>query len=183
MFGLVVEGNDDEAAIPELVQKCTPSKVKVIGRKCGNKVRLMQRFPGFLQEFRYIKGGPNADKALVIRDADNKDPRELISRMQSKLSNRNYRFPVKLLVVVQELETWLLADENAISAVTGKRAPIVRNPEKLSSPKEKLQKILSGARISYTPEVARKIAASAKVETIESRCPSFKKFREAVLDC
>lgn len=182
-YGLVVEGYYDEAALKELIQKCAPSGVKVIGRPCGPKGNLMNKFRGFLEEFRHIKHGSNVDKALVIRDAHNKDSAELKKRMQGTISNRTYPFPVKLLVVVQELEVGLLADESAISAVTGKRAPIVKNPENLSDPKEKLKKILSEARISYTPEVAQQIAASANVETIESRCPSFKKFREAVLDC
>jgi len=181
-FGLVVEGNDDETALQELVQKCK-SEVKVIRRKCGNKVKLMQRFPGFLEEFRHVKGGTNIDKALVIRDADNKNPGELINRMQSKISNRHYPFPVKLLVAVQELEAWLLADESAVSVVTGKKAPKIQNPEKLSDPKQRLKNVLSDAKISYTAEIARKIAARAKIEILESRCPSFREFREAVIDC
>ncbi len=180
-FGLMIEGFYDVAVLKELIQKCASSEVEVIGRPCGPKGSLMKRFPGFLEEFRYIKQGSNVDKALVIRDADNKDPAELIERMQSKISGRTYPFPVKLLVAVQELEAWLLADESAISAVTGKRALIVQNPENLSDPKEKLKKVLSEAWISYTDEIARKIAANVKVETIESRCPSFQEFREAVL--
>ena len=182
-FGLVVEGNDDAAALKELVQRCASAEVKVEGRPCGNKVRLMQRFPGFLEEFRYVKEGANVDKALVIRDADNKDLAKLITTMQGNVANRRYPFPVKLLVVLQELEAWLLADESAISAVTGKGTPLVQNPETLRDPKEKLRRVLSEARISYTPEIARKIAANAKIDTVESRCPSFKQFRTAVLDC
>lgn len=60
---------------------------------------------------------------------------------------------------------------------------MVQNPEMLVNPKERLEQVLSEAEISYTAEVARKIAAGARLETIESRCPSFKEFREAVLDC
>ncbi len=181
-FGSVVEGNDDETALQELVQKCK-SEVKVIRRKCGNKVKLMQRFPGFLEEFRHVKEGTSIDKALVIRDADNKDPGELINRMQSKISSRHYPFPVKLLVVVQELEAWLLADESAVSVVTGKKAPKIQNPEKLSDPKQRLKNVLSDAKISYTDEISRQIAANANVDTIEARCPSFREFRQAVIDC
>jgi len=182
-FGLVVEGNDDEAALKELVQKCASGDATVMGRRCGNRVRLMQKFPGFLEEFRHIKEGTSVDKALVVRDADNKDPAKLLVTMEGKVANRTYPFPIKLLVVVQELEAWLLADEHAVSVVTGKGAPIVQHPEKLYDPKERLKSVLSAAKISYTPEIARKIAASANVDAIESRCPSFKRFREAVLDC
>ena len=182
-FGLVVEGNYDEAALKELIHKCAPHEVKVIGRPCGDRARLMQKFPGFLEGFRYIKEGSGIDKAIVIRDADSKDPVKLKNRMHDRISGRAYPFPVRLLVVVQELEAWLLADESAVSAVTGKKTQIVQTPENLSDPKERLKEVLSEAGISYTSEIARKIAASVKVETIETRCPSFKEFREAVLDC
>lgn len=182
-FGVVVEGIYDEAVLKELIQKCIANGVEVIGRPCGSRDKLLKMFPGILEEFRYVKGGTHVDKAIVIRDADNKSPAELIKKMETKVSNRSYPFHRKLLVAVQKLEAWLLADENAISAITGKKVARVQNPEDLSDPKERLNRLLSAAKISYTAEVARKIAASAKVETIESRCPSFKKFREAVIDC
>lgn len=182
-IGLVVEGVYDEAALKELIQKCVLGEVQVLGRPCGDVGKLMRRFPGLLESFRYAKEGAHVDKTLVVRDAGIKAAQELKTTMGTTISNRSYSFPVKFLVVVRELEAWLLADESAISAVTGKRAARVQNPEDISDPKERLKKILSEARISYTAEVARKIAASAKVETVEARCPSFKEFREAVLDC
>lgn len=182
-IGLVVEGIYDEAALKELIQKCARTQVEVIGRPCHGVNRLMQKFPNVLKEFQYVKGGSRVDKALVIRDAGNKDAQELKTGMQAMISNRRYSFPVKLLVVVKELEAWLLADEDAVKAVTGKKATSVQNPENVSNPKERLQSILSEARISYTAEIARKIAANTRVEALESRCPSFKQFQEAILDC
>lgn len=182
-FGLVVEGNDDKTALTELIQKCARTGVDVVSRTCGGKAQLMKMFPAFLTDFRHIKSGANVDKALVMRDADQKDPVELIKNMHGKINNRNYVFPVKLLVIVQELEAWLLADETAVSLVTGKTTPAIPNPEGLSDPKQRLRNVLSKAKISYTAEIARKIAARAKIEILESRCPSFREFREAVIDC
>ncbi|MBI3080363.1 MAG: hypothetical protein HYY89_03145 [candidate division NC10 bacterium] len=100
-FGLVVEGTYDEAALRELIQKCSPEEVEVIGRPCGGKAGLMRKFSGHLEGFRHIKEGTNLDKALVVRDADNKDPGELKETMQRRVSNRSYPFPIKLLVIVQ----------------------------------------------------------------------------------
>ncbi len=182
-FGLVVEGFYDEAALKEIIQKCSISEVEVISRRCGDKAQLMRKFPGILENFRHIKQGANVDKALVVRDADNKQPVDLINRMKSRVSNRTYPFPVKLLVIVQQLEAWLLADESAVSVVTGKKAPKIQSPEKLMDPKQRLKSILSDAKISYTDEISRQISASANVDTIEARCPSFREFRQAVIDC
>ena len=127
------------------------------------------------------EGGP-VDNAIVIRDADHKDVNTLIARMESRISGRIYPFSRHLLVVVQELEAWLLADEDALASITGKRQRRVTNPESLNKPKAWLQQILSDVNIDYTPEIARKIAAAARVDVLAVRCPSFKLFQEAVVN-
>lgn len=182
-FGLVVEGIYDEGALKQLIQKCAESQVFIIVRQSGNAPQLMKRFPGFLEDFRYANGGSNVDKAIVIRDADGKDPAQLLNSMQGKVRGRTYPFPIRFAVIVQELEAWLLADEQAISGVTGKKQPSIGAPESLLHPKEKLRAVLSDAGVVYTAPVAEKIAADARVDTIASRCSSFQRFREAVVDC
>jgi len=108
--------------------------------------------------------------------------------LESRIANRNYTFEVEFISIIQELETWLLADEEAGSRVTQPRSgrTVSRVNEKLESivhPKEKLNAILSGARVAYTSEVARIIAKESDPNKIESRCPRFREFRQAVLDC
>ena len=181
LVGLVVEGSYDEAALSELVRKCASSETSVICRQCGNAFQLMKKFPGFLEDFRHVNHGLPVDKAIVIRDADHKNPTELIVSMESRISGRSYPFPRRLLVIVEEMEAWLLADEEAIFSVTGRRQPRIRDPEKLADPKERLRRILSHVRIAYTGEVARKIAAATRPDILAARCPSFKTFQEAVL--
>ncbi len=102
-------------------------------------------------------------------------------------SDRN-PFEVKFIIVVQELETWLLADDKAISKVTQARSGrtvsrVNENLESIRQPKEKLQEILSKAGIYYTPEVAKEIARELDLSKIEYRCPGFKEFHQAVIDC
>jgi hypothetical protein len=55
--------------------------------------------------------------------------------------------------------------------------------EDIKNPKEKLQKILSASNSNFTPETLRKIAEAADLKKIEYRCPSFRRFRDSVLDC
>jgi hypothetical protein len=114
-FGLIVEGVYDEAVLTEFIRKCVGFDVDVISRVCGPKGSLMSRFPGFLEEFRYVKHGSHVDKALVVRDADGKAPVTLLEVMEARIAQRTYPFPVHCLVIVQELETWLLADSEALS--------------------------------------------------------------------
>jgi hypothetical protein len=186
-FGLIVEGVYDEAVLTECIHKCVGFDVDVISRVCGPKGSLMSRFTGFLEEFRYVKHGSHVDKALVVRDADKKAPGALIAAMKARIARRTYPFPVYCLVIVQELETWLLADSAALSQVTreyggGSVAEINEPLEGIVDPKARLQRLLSGAKVPYTKEAARKIAVAIRLEKIEERCPNFRSFRQAVAD-
>ncbi len=180
--GLVVEGVYDEAALAEFARKCVSPEVKIVCRPCGNAFQLMKKFPGFFEDFRHVNQGSPVDKAIVIRDADQQNPSELIARMEDRITGRNYPFPRKILVIVEELEAWLLADERAVSDITKKRQAVIRRPEEIVDPKARLKTILSDARIVYTHEVARTIAAAADVDVIESRCPWFRRFRQSLID-
>jgi hypothetical protein len=187
-YGIVIEGKYDEVALKEIILKCLPNRVRIVPRICGDKDQLIANFPGHLESFRYEKHGSNVDKAFVIRDADGKNPDELERKMRSKISNRTFPFNVQFVIIVQELEAWLLADEEAISKVTvsrsGKSVPRVNESlESVAQPKEMLGKILIQARVPYTDAVAREIAKESNLDKIEYRCPGFKKFRQAVIDC
>lgn len=183
-YGIVVEGEYDKEALSELIQKCISNGVKIIARPFSGKGKLIKKFPGFLTEFCH----KSVDKALIIRDADNKNPDKLLEEMRRKIKDLNYPFEVRFIVIVQELETWLLADQEAISKVTKSRSGrtvsgVNENLESIIQPKERLEGILSGAKVYYTPEVAREIAKESDISRIEYRCPRFREFRLAVIDC
>jgi len=108
--------------------------------------------------------------------------------MGRRIADRNYPFEVKFIIIVQEMEAWLLADEEAISRVTqsrsGRLARRVNDPlESLEQPKETLHRILSEARVAYTDGVAGEIAKESDLDRIEYRCPTFGEFHRAVIDC
>jgi hypothetical protein len=100
--------------------------------------------------------------------------------MEAKIINRVFPFPKRLLIAVEELESWLLADEEALSAITGRSVRRVPDPETLTDPKARLRNILSEAGLAYTAEVARRIAATARLEILAARCPSFRTFQDAI---
>jgi hypothetical protein len=180
-IGVIVEGVFDAAALPELIRKCCTDDIHIETRVCRFASQLMRRRLSFLEEFRYVVQGSPVDKALIIRDADGKNPNALVHRLNVTINTRSYPFPVISVIIVQELETWLLADSAALSQVTGKSiSEITELLETLIAPKQRLQNILSAARVPYTKEVARKIAAVSHLEILEYRCPSFRVFRQAL---
>lgn len=179
-FGIVVEGQYDEIVLKELIPKCLGTACEIESRAWSTSGGVARKFCNSLNEFKYI----GIEKAFVVRDSDGKDPLSLIADMRARVGNRQYPFPVNLIVIVQELEAWLLADERAIAAVTSRPVHRQADPiESIASPKERLKRILSPTLI-YTREVARTIA-SAIVDTdrLADRCPAFRSFRQHVSDC
>ena len=178
-FGLIVEGNYDKQIIQPLMHKILSIKYNCICRVTFGNPRLLEKFPGFLEEFRYKK----VNKAIIIKDTDLKPAEKLLQQMKDKKPNRNYPFPINFCVAKKEIEAWLLADELAISKVVGKQITrIKRNLEDINDPKGELQRILSKANVSYTDEIARRIAMEANIDIIEQRCSYFKMFRESVIN-
>lgn len=166
-IGLIVEGVFDEAALPELVKRCSAVATTVIPRPCGGKKKLFSKFRGYLEEFCHVKEGSSVDKALVVFDADHKDPQVEIMRLANRIATRQYPFPVKYCAIVQELEAWLLANE-------------VVAPETLFDPKTELETRLHAKGISYTQEVARRLASGVNLQVLEQRCHSFRAFPQSV---
>ncbi len=179
-FGIVVEGPCDELVLKELLPKCLGANCEVESRAWGTSGGVARKFCNSLNEFKYI----GIDKAFVVRDSDGKDPSVLKANMQARIGNRQYPFPVNFIVIVQELEAWLLADERAIAAITSRPVPRQPDPiEAIASPKERLKRILSPT-VVYSREVARSIAATiADISRVADRCPVFKAFWHLVSDC
>jgi hypothetical protein len=186
MIGLIVEGPYDEEAVPVLVQRITGSDEPVICRICAGPVT--GRFPRILRELEHR----NPEKVLIIRDAHGRDPQEAARELEREIQNQLPAFPVKFIVVVQELEAWLLADPGAVDQICSGRGrrlnlpQLTDSPERFLDAKRELEVVLGRARVAYTKVVAREIAALANLDETTGLaywCPSFRRFREAVHDC
>ena len=92
-------------------------------------------------------------------------------------------------VVVQAVETWLLADIEAVNAVALARNGsaidgadrLPRNLETLLPPKPILGRFLFEAGIPYTAQVCREIAEKIDLRVLRERCPGFRQFEEKVV--
>ncbi|MFZ0294845.1 MAG: hypothetical protein WAL52_14655 [Candidatus Sulfotelmatobacter sp.] len=142
-YGIIVEGAYDSAVYDPLIRKLASHKVHIKALVCEGKANLGKKFPGLLRTFEYEIGGDPVDMAIVIVDADGRDPLEVEEHMRRKVQGRNYPFPlnVRFYAVPQAMDAWLLADAAAISAaVQGKGGkPITKShddPERLLNPKE-----------------------------------------------
>ena len=189
-YGLIVEGPYDKAMYEALIPRICERNVCFKTRSCGGVGRLMKSFHGLLRDLEHVVRGGPVDKALVIRDSDGKEPLAIRTRMEGKIDERGYAFPrgVKLCVVRREMETWLLADAQAINIVAQNRGgrqiqEVQETLEEIHDPKAKLRSVLSEAKLPYTEPVCAEIASHLRIDHLEYRCPSFRTFRQDVLDC
>ena len=190
-YGIVIEGSFDEAVYPAFVRKIANTDVTIYTRPCGGVAKLMEKFVALLQDLQHVHQGTAVEKALVIRDSNGKSLSDVHNTFQEKIANREFSFPhgVHFCITRREMETWLLADEHAIHNVvlkrTGRNISGVVNGtlEEIVDPKDRLIRMLSGAKVPYDPAVCRELAQEIHLETLRYRCPSFRSFEDEVRNC
>lgn len=189
-YGLIVEGPYDKAMYEALIPRICKRNVSFKTRPCGGKDWLMKSFRYLLRDLEKVLQGAPVDKALVIRDSGGKDPSAIEAEMDRRIAGNKYAFPrgVRFCVVRREMETWLLADAQAINIVAQARGgrqiqEVQETLEEIHDPAGKLRSVLSDARLSYTEPVCAEIASHLRIDHLEYRCPSFRTFKQNVIDC
>jgi len=189
-MGIVVEGDSDAKAYSQLIRKIRDDVDVPHVISCGGVGTLKGKFVGWLKYFEW-RALPSIDKALVIRDSDCSNPVPLENELREILKQSDFepRFPVHFHATKCELETWLLADENAINQASRWRrknkgiAAITVDLESTKGAKELFRKQLSKAGLLATAQVYREVANFADIARIASRCPHFRQFMDKVREC
>jgi hypothetical protein len=181
-LGIVAAGVFDGAVLRVLARKCRED-VKPVFRQCGGSVS--NRLGKVVRIVHELKRVAKADAIVIVEDAEQENPHEVRDKIEQRLNSEgpaSGRRPVTVVVAVQMMEAWLLADRDAVASVVGSRVklPEFNQPEKIRHPKQELTRLLSKAKISYTSQQAARLADAADVRLIRERCPSFERFCEAV---
>ena len=168
--GLVVEDKYPEA-IEEISKKLG---VKPIIRRQRGKISVKEA-SAFAEELLR-----SCEKVIILGDADcnEKGERERLQEIYKSLPE-GLRESVHICIIVHELESWLLADENAISKVIGKNVKPVENPERIHNAKEYLEGLFEkGGKKQHL--LAEEIAKHVDVEKLRRKCASFADFERKV---
>jgi len=189
-FGIVVEDARDGEAYSELIRGIRKDIEQVVPEPCGGTSELIKQFVGWLKHFNW-HASYVIHKALVIMDSDCSDASVWEAKLRQMYQRSHFApsFPVHFHVTKCELETWLLADENAMNQVSQARGknkhlgPVNIPFETYRDAKELFQKRLSEAELPDTPQVYKEIASFADIQRIALRCPSFQQFIRKVHAC
>lgn len=187
-FGLVVEGPTDQAAYPELIRNIRQDTGIVQVRPCGNKSKLRGIFTSYLAEF-HRNSAWQIRTVFVIQDSDCQPSEQIEDRL-----NRNFdasKFPnfrVEFFATKCDLETWLVADENAINHVSQQRGAnkvvdAVGIQLEHTKAKNYFYDRLERAGLDPVLAIYAEVAKSLDIPKVAGLCPSFRRFVEAVRAC
>jgi hypothetical protein len=187
-IGIVVEGPFDLAVYPVLMRRIRNDIGKLQVRPCYGKSKLKSKFLDILKEF-HRNHAWQINVAFVIRDSDCKPSQDIEKELLQVLRESGFDpdFPVEFFATKCQLETWLLADENAINQVSHRRGknghvgPVEFQFETDNGAKIRFLEQLTNAELRATPQVYKEIADVADIARIAARCPSFRRFTTRVL--
>jgi hypothetical protein len=187
-LGIIVEGLYDSNTYPVIIRKIRQDIDRIYPVTCDSLPK--NKFLGFLKGLS-ARRDLSLEKVLVIRDSDCAPAAGLEGDLRHRLRQSGFRpsFSVQFYATRCELESWLLADEDAINRVSlrgagpGGIAPVPFRLEEYRDAKELLLRLLRDGGLPATPKVYAEIAAEASIERIGQRCPYFRQFVRRVEDC
>ncbi len=171
-IGVIAEEKNDVEVLYELtckiIQENSFSFSHFVGHGCG-KIRRKC----YAWALNLLQRG--CKRLVIIHDLDDRDEVKLREELEKAIKGLPFEQSV-VLIPIEEIEAWLLADPEAIKRVFKmRRVPrIPARPEQIPNPKEFLGEIVKrNSRAHYLNTVHnRKIAAELHLESLD-RCPSF----------
>lgn len=178
-IGLIAEDDSDVEVIKEIIKnirkiKCSykafaPEGCSKVRDKCTKYVT---------QLFEW-----GADLVLVFHDLDRRKIEELRKDLTSRV-NAAPKCRLCIIIPVEEIEAWFLADENAINNSFLRPCILkgVPSPEKIVDPKgfiTRKSRIHGKPRYSNTTHNG-KIASKLDLSKVYIKCPSYRPFHDAI---
>jgi hypothetical protein len=181
MFAILAEDESDADALSHIVKRNFNNDRLSIRKKgydgCGALCR---------KGARDIKAwrAQGIKRFVVCHDADSNPPDDIREKVLSSIVRPSgAEKQCCITVPVQEIEAWLIADEQAISTVISSfRFSGHKRPETIQSPKEWLitQSKAANGKPLYSPKTFNAaVAKRLRFDVVQEKCPSFKAF----VDC
>ena len=178
MYAILAEDPSDLKMLAILIRRiANDESIPITGKGYQGAPEMLKRGSEQLKAYQ-AKG--KIQRYVICYDSDGKNAearrQELIAKIVKPANIKN---PVCALVPIQEIESWIMADMNAIKKVitSWEHEKEIPRSETITSPKEHLEK-LSRQNQNQKPRYSHathneKIAVHLNLETVQRKCPSF----------
>lgn len=174
-MGIIVEGESDEKVIREITNKLGVN-AKIRRSKRGAKIQSPKKTKSYVLDLLY-----DCDKVVILKDSHCSDPYEKERNLEEGLKELEVSFngSIQICIVVHAIESWRLADEEAIGDYLTSAVKEIKNPEDECEPDKVLDEIFKkNGRVYLKGGVAPgEIAKRLSLEQLIKKCPSFIKFK------
>ena len=185
-FAVLAEDRSDAETLVVLVRRISCDPHLPIHKKgfssCGE---LCRKAGSHIRDF--AKDG--ATHFIICHDSDGNDPDVIKQKVFGSVARKVDLIGLNhvIIVPVQEIEAWIIADELAITAaIPSLVVPPVPLPESINSPKEWLERqSRSGGRSRPLYAHATwnmKVADHLDIQKVEKKCPSFRELTKYIRD-
>jgi hypothetical protein len=180
LLGLIVEDQSDAEVVSELVRKVAARRFGIrhyVGHGCG-------RIHAKCSAWARILKMQGCSLLVIVADLDSRNLRDYSASLRQALAPSPIE-PYTIVIPVREIESWLLADHDAITEALNLKKPVRKqaNPEALLDPKKHFARLVSERsqkRVIYLNTVHnKKVAQKARISMLR-RCRSFKLFEQFV---
>lgn len=183
MYAVLAEDTSDVETLTTLIKRIANNNaISVKGKGYSGCSGMLLKGARDLRMFHDMG---RTQRYVVCYDSDGCDPvvrrQELIDRV---IGPSGVMAPICALVPTQEMESWILADVNAVQNVITGWVPDkdILHPESIDSPKEYLEKM---SRLRQRPRYSHathnsKIAKYLDIAKLLKKCPSFAPLYELV---
>lgn len=180
-IGLIMEDKSDIEIIDQFLLKYLNKSdytiKKFIGNGCGKLKNKCDSWTNNLFNM-------GCSCVIVFHDLDRNNEVQLRNDLSKKVPVK--KFPKSLIVIpIEEIEAWLLSDENAIKEVFSlKRVPKkIANTEGVTSPKEFIRDMVwrLGKKRYLNTVHNKRIASKMSLDSLK-QCPSYIPFHDFVLE-
>lgn len=131
-MGVIVEGESDEKVIRDITHKLGVN-AEIRRSKRGAKIQSPTKTRSYVLDLLH-----DCDRIVILKDSHCSDPEEKESNFEKRLRELGLSLDgnISVCIVVHAIESWLLADEEAISDYLGSKVKEVHNPENACKPEE-----------------------------------------------
>lgn len=184
MFGIIAEDPSDVEALKVIVRRLKDdTSLPILAKGYSGCSEMLRK--GSSQFRLFAKRG--VEKYIICYDSDRADPEQRRQEAKTKIwDDANIHGDCCVVVPVQELEAWILADIGAVSNIIKSWSPSstsIPNPETIPDPKEHLEKL---SRINHRPRYSHaihnsRVAQYLDLNLVAKKCPSFSILKDFII--